>query len=234
MNELLNSVLQGLITYSIGIFLLLGLGILIYLRKFIIGLREWQKAIFGLERDLAQRKLVSASTGLTLLILLFIGEFLLVTVIGPQMPAVSTEITPVDTEQAAASTTDVLSTEENIQPMLYPTSAVGQGTLESECVAGVVEITFPEDGETVSGTVELLGSMNIDNFGSYKYEYSSAGSVEWITIAAGNELRLNESLGYWYTNSLTPGGYLLQLVPLNNAGEELTPCIIYVEVVTEE
>ena len=234
MNEVLNSVLQGLITYSIGIFLLLGLGILIYLRKFIIGLREWQKAIFGLERDLAQRKLVSASTGLTLLILLIIGEFLLVTVIGPQMPAVSTEITLVDTEQAAASATDVLSAEENIQPTLNPASAVDQRTLESECVAGVVEITYPEDGETVSGTVELLGSMNIDNFGSYKYEYTSAGTIEWITIAAGNELRLNESLGYWYTNSLTPGGYLLQLVPLNNAGEELTPCIIYVEVVSEE
>lgn len=231
MNELLNSVLQGLITYRIGIFLLLGLGLLIYLRKFTIGLREWQKAIFGLERDLAQRKLISASTGLTLLILLVIGEFLLVTIIGPQIP-----VSTIEEDQALESTmtsTEAVIMEESALSTTVQTESVVQDSLTSECVEGVVEITSPANGETISGTVEIIGSMNIENFGSFKYEYSSAGTVEWITIAAGNEKRLDENLGYWYTSSLSPGGYLLQLVPLNNAGEELTPCIIFVEVEAE-
>lgn len=68
MEVFLNSVLRGLITYSIGIFALLILGILIFFRKFLMGLRDWQKSVFGLERNIAQRKLVSASTGLTLLV----------------------------------------------------------------------------------------------------------------------------------------------------------------------
>ena len=232
MNELLNSVLQGLITYRIGIFLLLGLGLLIYLRKFINGLREWRKAIYGLERDLAQRKLISASTGLTLLILLVVGEFLLLTVIGPQMPASIVEESLID--EPSGTSTSVLSTEVAAPETSIPTDAGVQESLVSECIEDVVEITSPEDGSTVSGTVELIGSMNIDDFGSYKYEYTSAGTVEWVTIAAGNELRLDENLGYWYTSSLTPGGFLVRLVPLNNAGEELTPCIIYVDVVAEE
>ena len=106
--------------------------------------------------------------------------------------------------------------------------------LESSCLEGVLEITSPEEGEQVSGTVELIGTVNIEDFGSYKYEYSTTGAVNWITIAAGNQLKLDESLGFWYTSSLVPGPYLLQLVPLDNIGEELTPCIIQVEVVTEE
>jgi len=232
MNELLNSVLQGLITYRIGIFLLLGLGLLIYLRKFTIGLREWRKAIFGLERDQAQRKLITASTGLTLLILLVIGEFLLVTIIGPQIPA--STIVEDQVLESPSMSTEVASTEESMFSATAQTEQVNQENIVSECIEGVVEITSPENGEMISGTVEIIGSMNIENFGSYKYEYSSAGTVDWITIAAGNERRLDENLGYWYTSSLVPGGYLLQLVPLDNAGEELTPCIIFIEVEAEE
>lgn len=234
MNEILYSVLEGLINYRIGIFLVLGLGLLVYVRKFAIGLREWQKAIFGLERDLAQRKIISASTGLTLLILLVIGEFLLITVVGPQIPASTTTTEESLSVETSASSTTELSTEEVEESTTVSTETVIEESLVSDCIEDVVEITSPADGDTVSGTVEIIGSMNIDDFGSYKYEYTSAGTIEWITIAAGNELRLDENLGYWYTSSLTPGGYLLQLVPLDNTGEELTPCIIYVNVIAEE
>jgi hypothetical protein len=117
-------------------------------------------------------------------------------------------------------------------PVLVPLES--QEDLVSECITDVLEITSPVDGEQVSGTVELIGSVNVEDFGSYKYEYSTTGTINWITIAAGNQLKLDESLGFWYTSSLTPGPYLLKLVPLNNLGEELTPCIITVEVVLEE
>jgi hypothetical protein len=76
--------------------------------------------------------------------------------------------------------------------------------------------------------------MNVENFGSYKYEFSPTGAISWTTIAAGNQLKLDEPLGYWYTSALTPGTYLLQLVPLDNTGSDMTPCIISVEVVPEE
>jgi hypothetical protein len=232
MDALLQSVLRGLITYRTGIYVLLGLGIFLYLRKFFIGLREWQGSAFGLERKIAQRKLISASTGLILLLLLVLGEFLLVTIIEPQMPLQPTEISsminPLATQTATIPPDEAqvaVPTVENI---------IEQSDLVFECIEDVVEITNPADGDTISGTVEIIGSVNVDNFGSYKYEYSPTGNINWVTIAAGNQLKLDESIGFWYTSALTPGTYLLQLVPLDNVGEALTPCIVTVEVFIEE
>lgn len=232
MEAFINSVLQGLIAYSVGIFLLLGLGFLIYIRKFALGLQEWQTSVFGLERTIAQRKLISATTGLTLLLLILIGEFLLVTVVSPQMPSPELRMTPM--MDPIASPTATLSETAAAVSTPQPTPTIGQETLVSECIGGVLEITSPGDGEEVSGTVDIIGTVNIADFGSYQYEYSTTGAVDWVTIAAGNQLKLDENLGFWYTSDLTPGTYLLQLVPLNNLGEELTPCIITVEVVPEE
>ena len=232
MDAFLDSILRGLITYRIGIFILLGLGILIYLRKFLNSLTEWKKSVFGLERNLAQRKVVSASTGLALLILLLIGEFLLVIIIGPQIPLPANEAER-NFDPFATQTATLI--EQGDEDGITPSApTVGTESLSSNCIEGILEITSPEDGGTVSGTVEIIGSVNVEDFGSYKYEYSSAGAVNWVTIAAGNQLRLDENLGFWYTSELPPGAYLLQLVPLNNAGEELQPCIIRVDVIPEE
>lgn len=233
MEAVLYRVLRGLVTYRVGIYILLGVGMMIYLRLFIIGIHEWQRSVFGLERRFAQRKLISASTGLVLLFLLLIGEFLLVTVIEPQMPAEANE-TPISSdpvgEPAITLPLDTVDTE------IVPTAVldIEQIELLSVCIEDTVEISSPADGDRVSGSVEVIGSVNVDNFGSYKYEYSPTGNINWVTIAAGNQLKLNENIGFWYTSALTPGTYLLRLVPLDNAGLELTPCIVTIEVVREE
>jgi hypothetical protein len=232
MDALLQSILRGLITYRTGIYILLGLGILLYLRKFMIGLREWQLSVFGLERKIAQRKLISASTGLILLFLMVLGEFILVTIIEPQMPLQPTEISSMI--NPLADSTATLSSDEVQMALTAEEDRVEQSDLVFECMEDVLEITYPADGDTISGTVEVIGSVNVDNFGSYKYEYSPTGNINWVTIAAGNQLKLDESIGFWYTSALTPGTYLLQLVPLNNVGESLTPCIVTVEVFVEE
>lgn len=233
MNVFIDDVLRGLTSYSTIIFILLGLGFFIYLVKFIKGLREWQGSVFGLERDLAQRKLVSASTGLSLLLILLIGEFLLITTIVPRMSIVpDLSARSIDPLVSPTSTLSTALDQVATAPLSSP--VVIQENLLSECIDDVLEISIPEEGTQVSGTVELIGSVNVDNFGSYKYEYSTTGTINWVTIAAGNQLKLNESLGFWYTSELPPGPYLIKLAPLNNLGEELTPCIITVEVVIEE
>jgi hypothetical protein len=224
------NLLRGLVDYRIGIFIILALGIIIFLSRFLRGLREWQKSVFGLERSIAQRNMVGSVTGLALSVLLFIGEFLLATIISPQMPSIAVVETP--TAEFVLSGTETLAAEE-VLGSPTPAATISQASLVSECVEGVTEITFPQNGDTVSGTVELIGSVNVENFGSYKYEFTNTGAINWITIAANNTLKLDESLGFWYTSNLTPGTYLLQLVPLDNTGEELTPCIIAVEVVVE-
>jgi hypothetical protein len=232
MNAFLDDILRGLVTFSTGIFILLGLGFVIYLQKFFKGLRTWQGSVFGLEKDLAQRKLISASTGLTLILLLIIGEFLLITFINPRMSQVPDQTSRTINPLASPTTTLSAVVDQTPQPVIIANDL--QDDIVSECVEGVLEITTPGNGDQVSGTVELIGSVNVENFGSYKYEFSTTGTINWVTIAAGNQLKLDESLGFWYTSALTPGPYLLRLVPLNNLGEEMTPCVITVEVVLEE
>jgi hypothetical protein len=232
MNGFLDNVLRGLISFSTGIFILLGVGVLLYLRKLILSLAEWNKSVFGLERNIAGRKLISASTGLTLLILLIVGEFLLVTIIGPQMPLGS--VASLATVNPLVTPTTTLSPDETQQFSVQTTPTISQEALQSECEEGVLEITSPDNGERVSGIVEIIGTVNVEDFGYYKYEYSTTGTINWITIAAEDQLKLNENLGNWNTSELIPGPYLLQVVPLNNIGETLPSCIIGVEVISEE
>jgi len=233
MEVILQSVLRGLFTYRIWIFIVLGIGFFLYLRRFFQGLQEWKKAVFGLEKNITERKIISASTGLILMFLLLLGEFLSITIIAPQIPAQQADLPEAINLIEARSDADELEGPPTIE-FEEDESTVDQLELDFECIENVIDITFPTDGSTISGTIEVLGSVNVDNFGSYKYEYSTAGKINWITVAAGNQLKLNEIIGFWYTSDLTPGTYLLQLVPLNNVGEELKPCIRTVEIAAEE
>jgi len=107
-------------------------------------------------------------------------------------------------------------------------------TLEvSGCTAGEIEWIFPEEGGEVSEVVELIGTVNIPNLGFYKYEFSQMGSDNWITIAAGNEKKVDEPLGgIWNTSQLVPGDYNLRLIVTDSENQDLPACIISVRVVT--
>ena len=99
---------------------------------------------------------------------------------------------------------------------------------------GVLEMTAPKQDDTVSGVVEILGSVDTPSFGSYYYAYSNTGeTLNWQTIAAGSEVTKEGSLGFWYTANLVPGDYYLRLVALDNDGKEQSNCIIRVYVEPE-
>jgi hypothetical protein len=42
-------------------------------------------------------------------------------------------------------------------------------------VPGEIILTSPEPGQEVSGTVTLVGTVDVDNFGFYKYEDGATG-----------------------------------------------------------
>jgi len=56
------------------------------------------------------------------------------------------------------------------------------------------------------------------------------GQPNWQTIAAGSGMRIQASLGFWYTTNLEPGDYMLRLVALDNQGERTAACVIVVKV----
>jgi hypothetical protein len=94
------------------------------------------------------------------------------------------------------------------------------------CLPGQIEFTYPVNGEEIQETVELRGTVNVPDFGFYKYEYSQPDSETWLTIAAGDQQKNDEILGTWNTNLITPGSYLLRLVVVTSDNQTLPACVI--------
>lgn len=230
----MEKIIKFLADLELPIYLLLGVVGVVYLRRLSIALEERKTSVFGLEREAAQRKVTSAITVMILVGLLAVGEFFVATFLAVELEQQPT---------FATATIEVLTTPTTTLPGPVPTDATETPTpypqaqiegIESHCVEDVLEMTTPSQGAEISGVVELIGSVNTPNFGSYKYEYSVMGEPNWQTIAAGSGVRVDASLGYWYTTDLVPGDYLLQLVALDNQGIESDHCVIVVKVVASE
>ncbi len=235
----MEAILQFLKQYEIWIYVLLGAVGVIYLRKLLLAWQEWRNSTFGIERDIAQRRFASALTMVVLVSLMGLAELVLVSFITPALPLAALATPTVDllatptVTLAPQATVDLAATTE-ITPAVGVEVASTQVVEErlDGCIPGVIEWTYPTEGEQISGAVELKGTVVLPNLGFYKYEYSSPGSGVWTTIAAGNEIKVDQPLGgLWNTEQLTPGDYQLRLVVSDNANQALTPCGISVQVI---
>lgn len=223
-------VIKFLADFEVPIYLILGIVAVVYLRRIVISLEEKRTAIFGLEREAAQRKVTAAASILILVGLMTIMEFVVATFLAGELSQEATFATP---------TIEMLTTPTTTMPGPVPTDATPTQTLYpqakiegiiSECVNDVLEIDSPvHDGE-VSGVVDITGSVNTPSLGSYRYEFSTMGEPNWQTIAAGSGVRIDENLGSWYTSDLAAGPYMLRLVALDNDGKETSTCVIVVNV----
>jgi hypothetical protein len=219
--------------YEFWIYLLLALGGLVYIRKFILAWDELRGAAFGLERESAQSRLNNAASMLVLLLAMGLTVFVFVSFVIPSVPGANPLLTPTLDLLATSTTTlqatvpitdttqvlDVTSTPPTIEP------AGNEG-----CVPGELILTEPEDGSEISGIVTLKGTADIQNFGFYKYEVARPGDTIWLTIQAGRTAIQDGELGQWDTRTLSPGDYILRLVVTDNQGETLPPCVIRVYV----
>lgn len=220
--------------YEIWIYLLLGLGGLIYLRKFILAWQELRDSAFGLERANAQSRLNQAAGVLVLILALAVTQFALVSFVAPSVPGAIPLFTPTLDLLATPTTTLPAGTPE---PEGTPVTATatqdtGISTPIAGCILGQVMITSPENGDEISGVVDITGTANIPNFGFYKLEMKRTEASDWLTILAGDVVKINDTLGAWNTSLLPPGNYDLSLVVADNQGETQTPCIIQVRIET--
>ena len=228
-------VLQFLQDFEAVIYFLLGAGGIWYIYSFGRAWQEMRSAVFGLERDSSQRRLNSAAVSMFVLFALGLAVFVLVTFVAPVIPA--GEIVPtqeirlgeapvgtlsVDGTQEADVAVDSLAT-----ATALPTVAIG----EEGCVPEQLVFSAPEAGSTISGDVEVTGTVDIQNFGFYKFEVARADEALWLTIQAGRNPVIDGILvENWDTTRLPPGDYVLQLVVTDNAGEELPACRIPVRI----
>ncbi len=223
----MSALFRFLVSYEILIYVILGLGAVFAFRSTFISWNEWRKSVYGLEKELAFQRVRVSGALLTILIMLGLTQFCLVSFVVPFLPAQTFLMTP---------TVDLLTTPlPSLQPLLSTDVTATPGTAQAPagttgCVPGKLIITSLQTGQDVSGSVDLIGTVDIPDFGYFKYEVAPQGSDLWATIAAGNQPVHDGKLGAWDTSELTPGDYQIRLVATDNQGNAMPPCIIPVHV----
>jgi hypothetical protein len=224
-------VLRFLEENEVWIYVVAGLAALLTLRWLLKAWQDWRNSVFGLERDIVQRKLAARLTVLVLLGLLILTEFLIVSFVIPANPRMLTLPT---------ATLDILATPTVTLPAglgspQTPTPADAglptQGAPITEgCTSGQIEWIYPKAGDSLAQSVELKGTVNVPNLGFFKYEYTQSGSDTWTTIAAGNSPLVNGTIGFWNTVQLPAGDYLLRLVVVDNQNTFFPACVVSVRI----
>ena len=222
--------------YEVWIYMLLGLGGAIYIRKFILAWQELRGAGFGLERESAQARLNQAAGVLVLLLSMAITEFVLVSFISPAVPGAIPIFTPTLDLLATPSATLPLAAIQSGESALPATATITPSLQQPDggCIPDQIAIAFPREGDEIRGAVDISGTVDIPNFGFYKLEMKRPEETNWLTILAGNEVRREGILGIWNTSLLPPGYHQLGLVVTDNQGKTSPPCVIQVRVTNPE
>ncbi|MEN9564569.1 MAG: hypothetical protein RIR73_2813 [Chloroflexota bacterium] len=221
--------LKFISTYEALIYIVLAIGALFSFRWLFRSWNEWRVAVFSLEREFSSRRLSRSALVSSLIVIVFCLEFFAVSFLVPGLP--SDFFLTTATLDLISTPTGTLSPELLTQIAGQPQAAQPNS---AGCTPGQLELTFPEAGDEIRGAIELTGTVNIPNFGFYKYEIAPSGSDSWATIAAGRVVVIQGSLGRWDTTALTPGDYQLRLVAVDNQGTILPPCVVPVQVIANQ
>ena len=189
--------------------------------------KAWRGAIYGLEREVSQRRFARALASNVIWLALFLGVFIITSFIVPSMPASLFIATP--TVDLLTTPTGTISADMAATLAARPTTSAVD--FSEGCVPDEKYISSPIPGQELSGIVDLVGTVDVRDFGFYKFEISAAGLDNWAPIYAGREIIRADVLGRIDTSTLTPGDYRLRLVVTNNVGEALAPCEVPIRVV---
>ena len=224
----METVYRFLANYEGLIYILLSFGGLFAFRWLWKSWREWRDSVFGLEREFAVRRLSQALMVSLLILFLFLGELFLASFVVPALPSSDILLTP--TLNIIDQTQGSLSRDPAVSLTVVTPSSNSVSTSTDGCVPGELILTSPEPGQEISGSITLVGTVDVDNFGFYKYEMAPQGTESWTTISASRKTIRNGDVGFWDTSSLTPGDYQLRLEVTDNQGRSYPPCVISVRV----
>jgi len=226
----MTAILSFFVQLAPVIFALLALGLLFGIWRTTRALTEQRGAVFGLEREIAQHHMQQAIAALTVVSFLALAEFALVVFLAPNIPALTQLATPTINPLVTPTGTFPL---EFMETLGVVTPGGPTPTIQATgCIPGQIDITTPKPGDTLKGSIELMGTADIPNFGFYKYEYAPLGSDTWATIVADKKVVQDSNLGKWViTSTITPGDYQLRLVVSDNNGINFPACVIPVRII---
>lgn len=224
-------VLRFFVQYEAAIYFILGLGGILYFYRFWLAWQETRLAVYGLEREASRERLNQAAIVMFVLLIFAVLVFIMVTFIATTLPAQALLATPT-LDLSINSPFDGTSTPSGVS--LVTATALPTVSIDpAGCVPNRIDISSPESGDALQGAVEVTGTVDVPNFGFYKFEVARAEEELWLTIQAGrNVVRDGVLVENWDTSRLSPGAYVLQLIVTDASGEELPPCRIPVRIET--
>jgi hypothetical protein len=230
--------LRFFVQYEAVLYFLLALAAIMFLYRFWMAWQETQSAIYGLEREASRGVLNQIALTLFLILVLALIVFSVVTFVVPTIPAQELLATPTLSLVILSEGNEATMTPPNSDEIEFmtatplPTVSVNAAS----CVEDSINISEPQAGDTVRGFIEVLGTVDVPDFGFYKFEVARAEEELWLTIQAGrNVVRDGILVENWDTSRLPVGDYVLQIIVADAEGLSLAPCRIPVRIeMTEE
>lgn len=90
-------------------------------------------------------------------------------------------------------------------------------TITVDNTAPVSVLTGALECTTLKGVVEIRGTANDANLGSWSLSYTGGDANGWVTIASGNTPVINNVLANWDTTGLRKCAYTLRLIVVDRA-----------------
>ena len=221
----MDALFRFFVQYEALVYMVLTIGALFSARSLWKSWSEWHSSVFGLEKELSFQKVRVSGALFILLVMIGLSQFCLLTFIVPFLPATTFRPTPTaDLLQTPGATLSAPALTSQVGSTAAPAGAVG-------CIPGQIMFSSPNPDSNVQGKIILKGTINVPNFGFYKYEFAPQGSETWATIAAGDKVVTNGELGAWDTSQLVPGDYQIRLLVTDNLGKLLPACSLSVHVI---
>jgi hypothetical protein len=224
--------------YAIWLYLFLVLVAFLFLRAYAVARRERYNAIFTLERETATGRMVQATTGLLITVIVIGGVFYTSQVLVQEVPL--PEVTPTPTVLVVLppsptpplllptpSPTATPRPRPTPQPVQTDTPTPSKPlVVPADCPNPGVRISEPGTGATVSGVIQLVGSASIPDFHYYKFEFRGKRFGDWTFIQRFDQSINGGILGAWDTRSVPSGEYEFRLVVVDKTGNYPDPCVL--------
>lgn len=228
-------VIQLVVDYAIWLYVLCGLGVLVYLRSVLLARRERNTALFTLEREAATTRAARSLIGMFVFISLAGSVFFVEEMLAPRLPAAVEQddeeaiktvflMTPTSNVPTATPLPPTLTPEPSptATRRVFPTRPSPTATPPPvPACSSIARITSPGVGAVLSGQVQIFGTAAAADFNFYKIEYHREGepAEAWHSISdIHRDQVVNGLLDVWDVSGFPPGNYRLKLTVVDITG----------------
>jgi hypothetical protein len=230
--------------YALWIYILCGLGMIVYLRNAFQARKEGIYEIFSLEQANAAKRVYRSSGMILVLLLIVVGVYILSNNVELPSPDLTVNETPSPQDetptpkptpsQTISEPTSIAVPTATRRPrttvIVIPTIAI-EGTptrqaAPAQCPYPNVQVLVPGQNQIVGDAIQVKGTANKENFDRYEFKFQSRDfQDEWHWVETLTTPIESADLGLWRTAHLPAGNYWFMLIAIDKMGNS-EECIV--------